>query len=70
MPLHQPPALAALDAARRALPRARHVACFDTAFHSTLPPAASTYALPAEWKNGRQHYTVTPELAAVAGGLT
>src|SRR5690606_18791543 len=25
------------------------VACFDTAFHATLPPAASTYALPKEW---------------------
>ena len=25
------------------------VACFDTAFHSTLPPAAFTYALPAAW---------------------
>jgi acetate kinase len=26
------------------------VACFDTAFHATLPEAASTYALPAEWR--------------------
>ena len=51
-PLHQPPALAALDTARRALPRARHVACFDTAFHTTLPPAAFTYAVPAAWRDG------------------
>ena len=50
-PLHQPPALAALDAARRALPQARHVACFDTAFHATIPPAASTYALPRTWRD-------------------
>ena len=35
--MHQPPALAALDAARAALPDAVHVACFDTAFHATLP---------------------------------
>ncbi|MDX6572683.1 MAG: acetate kinase [Gaiellales bacterium] len=51
-PLHQPPGLAALDAARSALPDATHVACFDTAFHSTLPAAASTYAVPADWREG------------------
>jgi acetate kinase len=28
------------------------VACFDTAFHATIPAAASTYALPAEWRDG------------------
>jgi acetate kinase len=26
------------------------VACFDTAFHTTLPAAASTYALPLAWR--------------------
>jgi acetate kinase len=45
-PLHQPPALEALARCRAALPRVPHVACFDTAFHVTLPPAARTYALP------------------------
>ena len=49
-PLHQPRAIAAIDAARRALAGATHVACFDTAFHATLPPAASVYALPAPWR--------------------
>ena len=49
-PLHQPPALAALDDARAALPGARHVACFDTAFHATLPVAAATYAVPEQWR--------------------
>ncbi|MDQ1477185.1 MAG: acetate kinase [Actinomycetota bacterium] len=49
-PLHQPRAIAAIDAARRALPGATHVACFDTAFHATMPPAASTYALPGPWR--------------------
>jgi acetate kinase len=49
-PLHQPPALAALDLARAAIPQARHVACFDTAFHSTIPEPAFTYALPADWR--------------------
>ena len=49
-PLHQPAALAALDAVGRLLPDVPAVACFDTAFHAGLPPAASTYALPAAWR--------------------
>ena len=49
-PLHQPKSLAALDAVSGVLPGVPAVACFDTAFHATLPPAASTYALPAEWR--------------------
>jgi acetate kinase len=48
-PLHQPKSLAALDAVSFALPGVPAVACFDTAFHATLPPAAYTYALPVEW---------------------
>ncbi|MEU8465293.1 acetate/propionate family kinase [Streptomyces sp. NPDC029003] len=47
-PAHVPPALAVLDAARRALPDLPHIACPDTAFHSGLPEAARTYALPRE----------------------
>jgi acetate kinase len=49
-PLHQPKSLAGLDSARRVLPHVPHVACFDTAFHATLAPAAYTYALPREWR--------------------
>jgi acetate kinase len=49
-PLHQPKSLAALDAITAVLPDLPAVACFDTAFHATLSPAASTYALPAEWR--------------------
>src|SRR5487761_1620704 len=49
-PLHQPKSLAALDAGSAALPDVPAVACFDTAFHATLPPAAHTYALPAGWR--------------------
>jgi acetate kinase len=49
-PLHQAKSLAALDAVGAALPHVPAVACFDTAFHATLPPAASTYALPAAWR--------------------
>ncbi|HET6506078.1 MAG TPA: acetate/propionate family kinase [Baekduia sp.] len=49
-PLHQPKSLAALDAVSAALPALPAVACFDTAFHATLPPAAATYALPRAWR--------------------
>jgi acetate kinase len=49
-PLHQPKSLAALDAVSAALPQLPAVACFDTAFHATLPLAAATYALPRAWR--------------------
>jgi acetate kinase len=49
-PLHQPAALAALEGLRRAMPEVPSVACFDTAFHASLPLAAATYALPAAWR--------------------
>ena len=49
-PLHNAPALAAIDEARRALPDVPHVAVFDTAFHATIPEEASTYALPRRWR--------------------
>jgi acetate kinase len=49
-PLHQPKSLAALAAVRQARPGLPEVACFDTAFHSGIPAAASTYALPAAWR--------------------
>jgi len=46
-PIHQPPALAGIDAARSALAQVAQVASFDTAFHRTLAPDAYLYALPA-----------------------
>jgi len=49
-PLHQPRALAGIDAVRAALPGVPAVACFDTAFHAGLPDFAATYALPAAWR--------------------
>ena len=47
-PLHNPPAVAGIRAVREALPGITQVAVFDTAFHQTLPAAASTYALDAD----------------------
>ncbi len=49
-PLHQPKSLAAVAAVRQVLPDLPGVACFDTAFHATIPAAAATYALPREWR--------------------
>ncbi|KQO11242.1 acetate kinase [Agreia sp. Leaf244] len=44
-PLHNPANLQGIDAAQKAFPDVPHVAVFDTAFHSTLSPAAYTYAI-------------------------
>jgi acetate kinase len=49
-PLHQPKSLAGLDAVTECLPDVPAVACFDTAFHATLPEAAATYAIPRQWR--------------------
>ena len=49
-PLHNRRALEEIRRAREALPGVPHVAVFDTAFHRTLPPAASTYAIPEQWR--------------------
>jgi acetate kinase len=49
-PLHQPRALEGIDGTADALPGVRAAACFDTAFHASLPPSAATYALPEEWR--------------------
>jgi acetate kinase len=54
-PLQNRPALDAIAAVRAALPGVPHVAVFDTTFHRTLPPAASTYAIPRIW---REHHGV------------
>jgi acetate kinase len=49
-PIHQPRALAAIGAVSARLPEVPAVACFDTAYHATLPASAATYALPAAWR--------------------
>ena len=45
-PDHMPQALAGIDHVRREYPALEQVACFDTAFHRSLPPAARMFALP------------------------
>ena len=50
-PLHNPPALKGLAWARRWAPQLPQWACFDTAFHSSLPVAAYSYAIPQEFRS-------------------
>ncbi len=47
-PLHQPHNLAPIRALLQRLPQLPQVACFDTAFHRTMPPVAQAFALPRE----------------------
>ena len=51
-PLHNPPAIAAIEEMRRLAPGVPNVACFDTAFHASLPQEAALYALPERWSRG------------------
>ena len=49
-PLHNAAALRVIGWLARQLPQIPQWACFDTAFHRSLQPAAYTYALPAAWR--------------------
>jgi acetate kinase len=56
-PLHIPLNLTPIETMLRARPALPQVACFDTAFHHTLPPVARMYALPrAVSALGVRHY--------------
>ncbi len=48
-PLHNPAGLLGVQAFVDNVPEAVNVACFDTAFHQTMEPAAFLYAIPYEW---------------------
>jgi acetate kinase len=49
-PLHLPPALELIAAVTRLYPQTPQFACFDTAFHRTMPAVAYTYALPPRFR--------------------
>ena len=78
-PLHQPKSLAGIEAVRGALPGVPEVACFDTAFHATLPDAAATYAVPEAWRrtyglrrygfHGLSHAYAARRVARLAGAV-
>jgi acetate kinase len=48
-PLHNPAALAGIDAVTATYPALPQVAAFDTAFHATIPEASARYAVPWQW---------------------
>lgn len=76
-PLHNPPNIAGIEAARAILPDVPHVVVFDTAFHYTIPEYAYVYALPYEWYtkygirrygfHGTSHLYVSRRAAALMG---
>ena len=76
-PLHNPPNLTGIRAARARLPHVPQIACFDTAFHATIPEVAYLYALPREWYtqhgvrrygfHGTSHRWVARRAAAMLG---
>ena len=49
-PLHIPPALELIEATEKLFPHIPQFACFDTAFHQTMPPEAYTYAIPRPYR--------------------
>jgi acetate kinase len=57
-PLHMPPNVTGIVAARAVLPNVPHMAIMDTAFHQTMPAHTYMYALPYEWfeKYGIRRY--------------
>jgi acetate kinase len=73
-PLHNPPAIKAIEVARKLLPGVPHVAVFDTAFFHDLPPAAATYAIDRDlaerWQirrygfHGTSHRYISEQAAA------
>ncbi len=57
-PLHNPPNITGIEAAKKILPDVPHVAIMDTAWHQTMPEHAFIYALPYNWysKNSIRRY--------------
>lgn len=76
-PLHNPPNISGIEAAKALLPDVPHVAIFDTAFHQTMPEHAYLYPVPYEWYeshgvrrygfHGTSHLYVSKRAAAILG---
>jgi acetate kinase len=76
-PLHQPSCLEPVRILARMRPNVPQIACFDTAFHRTMAPPASRYALPRAYEaEGVRHYgfhglsyqSIAAQLAEEHGG--
>lgn len=48
-PLHNPANIMGIEASKKAFPKAKQIACFDTAFHQTMPKDRYIYAIPYSW---------------------
>jgi len=48
-PLHNPPAIIGVNAAKSLIPNAAQVAVFDTSFHQTMPEYNYLYSVPYSW---------------------
>jgi acetate kinase len=76
-PLHNPPGIVGIEAAREVLPSIPHVGVFDTAFFASLPPESYTYAIDSELAHehgirkygfhGTSHSYVSRKVAEVLG---
>jgi acetate kinase len=76
-PLHNPPNIEGVLAARALLPTVPQIAVFDTAFHQTMPEYAYIYPVPYEWYqkhqvrrygfHGTSHLYVSRRAAALLG---
>lgn len=76
-PLHNPPNLSGIRAAKKHLPDVPHVAVFDTAFHHSIPKHAFLYGIPnrlyRRYKirkygfHGTSHYYVSRKYFKISG---
>ncbi len=76
-PLHNPPNIEGIEAARLLMPTIPHVAIFDTAFHQTMPEQAFLYPVPYDWYenhgvrrygfHGTSHLYVSKRAAVLLG---
>lgn len=76
-PLHNPPNIMGVEVCSKLMPKVKHVAVFDTAFHQTMPRHAYLYALPLDlYKkygirrygfHGTSHRYVSERAAAMLG---
>jgi acetate kinase len=74
-PIHNPPAIALVQACNKQHPALPQVLVFDTAFHATIPPRASTYAIGRQLRqdlglrkfgfHGTSHQYVAAQAAAM-----
>ncbi|MDO5300964.1 MAG: acetate kinase [Tissierellia bacterium] len=76
-PLHNPPNIMGIEAVTELMPNTPQVACFDTAFHQTIPAENYIYALPYEYYenhkirrygfHGTSHQYVTERASDILG---